>query len=79
MADVKNVISLGIGASPGDIHFFLLVGLDTRPVVAESIGPQLEATWRILPVIRSAATIEARSPEAAKVITLPQIQGSEEI
>ena len=31
MSDVKNVVTLGIGASPGDIHFFILVGLDTSP------------------------------------------------
>lgn len=31
MPDVKNIITLGIGAGPGDIHFFVLVGLDVNP------------------------------------------------
>ena len=31
MADIKNIITLGIGASPGNISFFLLLGLDTAP------------------------------------------------
>ena len=31
MADVQNIITLGIGSAPGDIHFFLLVGLDVSP------------------------------------------------
>ena len=33
MADVKNIVSLGIGASPGNIRYFVLVGLDINPVV----------------------------------------------
>ena len=28
MSDVQNIITLGIGSAPGDIHFFLLLGLD---------------------------------------------------
>ena len=34
MADVKNVITLGIGSSPGSIKFFILVGLDVNPHTA---------------------------------------------
>lgn len=32
MADVQNVITLGIGSAPGDIRHFVLVGLDVNPV-----------------------------------------------
>ena len=34
MADVQNVITLGIGSAPGSIKFFVLMGLDTNPVAA---------------------------------------------
>lgn len=30
---IKNVITLGIGASPGNIKFFLLLGLDIGVVI----------------------------------------------
>lgn len=32
MTDVKNVVTLGIGASPGNIRYFVLVGLDITPL-----------------------------------------------
>lgn len=38
MSDVQNVITLGIGSAPGDIHFFLLLGLDVNPEVVSAIG-----------------------------------------
>ena len=38
MSDVQNIITLGIGSAPGDIHFFLLLGLDVNPAVASAIG-----------------------------------------
>ena len=34
MADVQNVITLGIGSAPGSIKFFVLMGLDTNPAAA---------------------------------------------
>jgi len=34
--DAKNIITLGIGATPGNIRFFVLVGLDTSPPSAPS-------------------------------------------
>ena len=38
MSDVQNIITLGIGSAPGDIHFFLLLGLDINPAAASAIG-----------------------------------------
>jgi hypothetical protein len=38
MADVQNVITLGIGSAPGSIKFFILMGLDTNPAPATVIG-----------------------------------------
>ena len=38
MSDVQNIITLGIGSAPGDIHFFLLLGLDVNPVAPSVIG-----------------------------------------
>jgi len=37
MADVKNVITLGIGAAPGNIKWFITVGLDTSPALPRQI------------------------------------------
>ena len=33
MADVQNVVTLGIGSAPGDIRYFVLMGLDINPGV----------------------------------------------
>ena len=54
MADVQNIITLGIGSAPGDIRYFVLMGLDVSPSTAEPITLTLNA--------RSAAlTLETRS------------------
>ena len=34
MADVKNVVTLGIGASPGGLVWFITTGLESGAVVA---------------------------------------------
>ena len=31
MADVQNIITLGVGSTPGNIKFFVLLGLDAAP------------------------------------------------
>ena len=36
MADSKNVITLGIGSAPGNIRYFVLMGLDVNP---STVGP----------------------------------------
>jgi len=54
MADVKNMITDGIGASPGSVHFFLLMGLDVNP--STTVPLALTASSRSL-----AMTAEARS------------------
>jgi hypothetical protein len=38
MADVQNIITLGIGSAPGSIKFFLTVGLDIGVGVVSVIG-----------------------------------------
>jgi len=31
MADLQNIITLGIGSAPGNIRYFVLLGLDVNP------------------------------------------------
>ena len=48
---IKNVITLGIGASPGNIKYFLLLGLDISAAIISAertytVGVE-ERTWVI--------------------------------
>ena len=38
MPDVENVITQGIGSAPGNIRYFVLVGLDVNPSAAAPVG-----------------------------------------
>ena len=42
MADIKNVITQGIGASPGSVKFFITMGLDIGAAAAPSA-----TTWTL--------------------------------
>jgi len=48
---IKNVITLGIGSSPGNIKYFLLLGLDIRAVIISAERTYAvdaeERTWAI--------------------------------
>ena len=46
MADVQNVITLGIGSDPGSIKFFLTLGLDIGEELAVVAGLALTADSR---------------------------------
>jgi hypothetical protein len=45
MADVKNVITLGIGSAPGNIRYFVLFGLDVNPISETEVT--FTRTWAI--------------------------------
>ena len=55
MADVQNVITLGIGSAPGSIKFFVLMGLDTNPAA----GVTGIVEWK-LPTRDFVSTLPAR-------------------
>ena len=48
---IKNVVTLGIGASPGNIKYFLLLGLDIGAVIISAERTYTvdveERTWTI--------------------------------
>ncbi len=56
MADVKNIITDGIGASPGNIRYFILSGLDINLVTTVPIDLTLRPR-------SSALTLESRSAD----------------
>jgi hypothetical protein len=43
MADVQNVVTLGIGSAPGSIRYFVLVGLDANPTTFAPLALTPEA------------------------------------
>jgi hypothetical protein len=76
MADVQNVITLGIGSAPGDIHFFLLFGLDVSPGALVSIGPIIRAAMEGLGIrAGEAVTGEIRGAESDP----PELRSGEEL
>ena len=62
MADVKNIITGGIGASPGSIHFFLLGGLDVQ-VDRNYFGRQVQSFEVDLAVPALASVASPGDPE----------------
>jgi hypothetical protein len=60
MADVKNIITLGIGAAPGGIEWFVLTGLSpaltpapadrTYPISSESRTLAVDQETRVLAI-----------------------------
>jgi len=70
VADVKNIITKGIGASPGSIHFFVLFGLDvgmfsaptsrTYPVPAEARALAVDSETRVMPVPQETRVLAVR-------------------
>lgn len=63
MADVRNIITLGIGSAPGDIRYFVLFGLDVNPVTLEPVPLTLRArsTGLTLETRSLALTLNPRS------------------
>ena len=63
MADVQNVITLGIGSAPGSLKFLVLLGLDANPSGIVG-GVDLTLNARALGLTldgRGALTLETRS------------------
>jgi hypothetical protein len=46
MADIQNQITLGIGSAPGNIRYFVLLGLDVNPstVTPLALTPETRST-----------------------------------
>jgi hypothetical protein len=63
MADVKNIITLGIGASPGYIRHFVLVGLDTGVFPAAPLSRTFVVSQetRTLPIEQESRTLVVQS------------------
>jgi len=61
MADVKNIITLGIGAEPGSIHFFVLVGLDVGVQVPVPLTLPSRSTSPTLKDRSTDLTVSSRS------------------
>jgi hypothetical protein len=82
MADVQNVITLGIGSLPGNIRYFILTGLDVNPTVAPVVyatGPTPHGAFSDLPVVQAAEVITGPVPHMAETITGPVPHEIEEL
>jgi hypothetical protein len=79
MADIQNVITLGIGSAPGNIRYFVLVGLDVSPVAAviTSVGPIIQGARDDVPVVQGAD--ELLPVLQAAPVRVPVLRGAEEI
>ncbi len=79
MADVQNVITLGIGSAPGSVRFFVLTGLDVGGAYTVSVGPTLRAgVSGARASVRGGEVVVAPRVEGAVAVT-PVIGGTEEL
>jgi hypothetical protein len=79
MADIQNVITLGIGSAPGNIRYFVLVGLDVSPVAAviTSVGPIIQGAAYDTPAVRGSD--ELLPVLRAAPVRVPVLRDAEEI